>query len=114
MSREALSAAVAAAYPDKPRSAQGLIGNMLWAFYHEIAPGDFVIARRGRKILAAVGKVVRAGVYAPGRNPFLSHPNFLEVEWQPHLRDKSLSEIVFAMCCSWFAILETSRNRGHS
>src|SRR5712664_2338330 len=66
MSREALSNAVVAKYPDRPPSTRGLIVNMLWAFYHEISPGDFVIARRGRKTLAAAGKVVRAGFYAPG------------------------------------------------
>lgn len=99
MTKEALSAAVATSYPDR---AKGLLTNMLWAFYHEISPGDFVIARRGRKILAAVGKVVRAGFYAPSRNPFLaspgySHHNFLEVEWQAQPRDKVFSNIVFPM-----------------
>lgn len=102
MSREALADTVAAAYPDKPPSTKGLIVNMLWAFYHEIGPGDFVIARRGRKTLAAVGKVVRIGFYAPGRNPFLSspdysHPNFLEVEWQQQPRDKVFPSLVFPM-----------------
>jgi predicted Mrr-cat superfamily restriction endonuclease len=99
MSREALSEAVAAAYPDR---AKGLISNMLWVFYHEIGPGDFVIARRGRKILVAVGKVVRAGFYAEGRNrslapPGYSHPNFLEIEWQAQPRDISFPSIVFPM-----------------
>ena len=75
---------------------------MLWAFYHEIGLGDFVIARRGRKTLAAAGKVVRTGFYAPGRNPFLaspdySHGNFLEVEWQAQPRDKGFEFIVFPM-----------------
>jgi restriction system protein len=102
LSREALSKAVAAAYPDKPKPAIGLIGNMLWAFYHEIGRDDFIIARRGRKVLAAVGKVVRAGFYAPDTNPFLaspgySHQNFLEVEWQQQPRDKSFHDIVFPM-----------------
>ena len=102
MSREALSNAVVAAFPDKPPPTKGLIVNMLWAFYHEIGPGDFVIARRGRKTLAAVGKVVRTGFYAPGKNPFLappdySHRNFLEVEWQAQPRDKVFPTLVFPM-----------------
>jgi len=102
MSREMLSDAVAAAYPDKPPSTKGLIVNMLWAFFHEIGTGDFVIARRGRKTLAAVGKVVQTSVYAPGRNPFLacpdySHDNFLEVEWQEQPRDKVFPNLVFPM-----------------
>lgn len=41
----------------------------------KIGLGDFVIARRGRKTLAAAGKVVRTGFYAPGRNPFLASPD---------------------------------------
>src|SRR5438046_6591790 len=61
MSREALSQVIAKTYPNSPSSARGLIRNMLWAFYHEIGRDDVVIARRGRKILTAVGKVVREG-----------------------------------------------------
>jgi hypothetical protein len=52
---------------------------MLWVFYYEIGPGDFVIARRGRRTLAAVGKIIQSAIYAPGKNPCTSHPNFLEV-----------------------------------
>jgi predicted Mrr-cat superfamily restriction endonuclease len=74
MSRQALSDAVATTYPDKPPSTKGLIVNMLWAFYHEIGVNDFVIARRGRKTLAAVGKVIRTAFYAPGKNPLLASP----------------------------------------
>jgi restriction system protein len=114
MSREAVSNAVVAEYPDKPPPTRGLIVNMLWAFYHEIGLGDFVIARRGRKTLAAAGKVVRTGFYAPGRNPFLaspdySHHNFLEVEWQTHPRDKGFEFIVFPMQ----TLTETSEDQYH-
>ena len=99
MNREALSDAIASAYPDR---AKGLIFNMLWAFYHEITPGDMIVARRGRKTLVAVGKVVRAGFYALGRNPFLappgySHQNFLEVEWQAQPRNKVFPNLIFLM-----------------
>jgi restriction system protein len=102
MDREALCGAVAAAYPDKPLATKGLIVNMLWFFWHEIRPGDLVIARRGRTILAAVGRVVRGAFYAPGKNPLLagsgySHHGFLGVEWQQQPRDKNFHEIVFPM-----------------
>ena len=102
MSREALSEAVAETYPDKPPPAKGLIVNMLWNFYHEIRPGDLVIARRGRKTLVAIGKVNKSAEYAPGRNPFLasrdySHPNFLEVAWQEQPRNKVYPNLVFLM-----------------
>jgi restriction system protein len=96
MSREALSNAVASAYPEKPPSTIALIANMIWAFYHEIGLGDFVIARRGRKTLAAVGKVIRTAFYEPGKNPS-SHPNFIEVEWQEQPRDKVFPTLVFPM-----------------
>src|SRR4051794_30172221 len=59
MSRPQLVDSVAKAYPDKPRNTQALYANMLWNFYHEMIPGDVIVARRGRKILAAVGKVTR-------------------------------------------------------
>ena len=70
---------------------------MIWAFYHEIGPGDFVIARRGRKTLVAVGKVSQAAFYAPGKNPNNNHPNFLEVSWQQQPRDKVFPSVVFPM-----------------
>jgi restriction system protein len=97
MSREALLDAIAAAYPDKPPTTKGLFRNMIWNFYHEIKPGDLVIARRGRKTLAAVGNVVKSAVYTPGRNPAHKHPNFLDVAWQEEPRDKVFPSVVFPM-----------------
>jgi restriction system protein len=97
LGREQLADAVAAAYPDKPASTKSLYANMLWAFYNEIAPGDVVIARRGRKALAAVGKVVQPAVYNPGKNPSISHPHFLPVDWQGQPRDKIFPNLVFPM-----------------
>ena len=95
MGKSQLSAAVARTYPQKPPPTQGLITNMIWNFYHEVVPGDFVIARRGRKILAAVGKVERPAFYAPGRNPNSHHCSFLEVSWQQQPRDKVFPRAVF-------------------
>ena len=97
MSRQELSEAVASAYPSSPPQTKGLYTNMIWAFYHEIGPGDFVIARRGRKTLAAVGKVNRLAFYAPGKSPAQGHPNFLEVAWQEQPRDKMFPGVVFPM-----------------
>jgi restriction system protein len=97
MSRSELSKAVASTYPDKPLQTKGLYANMLWAFYHEIGPGDFVIARRGRKTLAAVGKVIEPAIYSPGKNPALGHPGFLKVAWQDQPRDIVFPSIVFPM-----------------
>ncbi|HUQ69542.1 MAG TPA: endonuclease NucS domain-containing protein [Planctomycetaceae bacterium] len=97
MSREELSGVVASTYPDKPPQTKGLYANMIWAFYHEIGPGDFVIARRGRKTLAAVGKVTEPASYTPGKNPVHGHPSFLKVSWQELPRDKVYSTVVFPM-----------------
>ncbi len=97
ISREALVEAVASTYPDKPSQTKALYTNMLWAFYHEMLPGDYVIARRGRKTLARVGKIVGPAIYGPGRNPSVGHLGFIEVSWQDQPRDKSFSSIVFPM-----------------
>ena len=97
MSRGELSAAIASTYPDKPPGTKGLYANMLWAFYHEISPGDFIIARKGRKTLAAVGKVSRSAFYAPAKSSVHGHANFLAVEWQEQPRNKVFPSIVFPM-----------------
>lgn len=97
MTRDELSEAVAITYPDKPSQTKGLYTNMLWAFYHEMLPGDYVIARRGRKTLAGIGKVKGAAIFSPGRNQYVEHPGFLDVAWQAEPRNKSFPSIVFPM-----------------
>lgn len=102
MSHETLYEAVASAYPDRPNTTKSLFANMLWSFYHDITPGDVVLARKGRKILAAIGTVAQKGYYAPGKNPFLAstendHPNFIGVEWQKPTQAKVYNDIVFPM-----------------
>jgi len=96
-SREKLFQVIATTYPDKPQQTKGLIANMLWSFYHEISVGDLIIARRGRKSLAAIGKVSQSAFYAPNKNPYSGHPNFIEVDWQEQPRNKLFSNIVFPM-----------------
>ena len=97
MNREELAATVAAKYPEKPRATQSLIANMFWAFYREMSPGDFVIARRGRKILAGIGRVAGQGIYSPGRSPVHGHGSFLSVAWLAAPRDKVFPGVVFPM-----------------
>ncbi len=97
MSRDELAEAVARIYPDKPSQTKGLYTNMLWAFYHEMLPGDYVIARRGRKMLAGIGKVTGPAIYSPGKNPYVEHPGFIDVAWQAEPRNKSFSSVVFPM-----------------
>lgn len=97
MTRDELAEAVTSAYPDKPSQTKGLYTNMLWAFYHEMLPGDYVVARRGRKKLAGVGKITGPAVYSPGKNQDVGHPGFIEVAWQAQPRDKPFPTIVFPM-----------------
>jgi restriction system protein len=97
MSRETLSQAVASTFPEKPPQTKSLLVNMLWAFYHEISAGDFVIARKGRKTLAAIGKVAGPASYKPNKNPAAPHSHFLEIQWLPSPRDKTFPMIVFPM-----------------
>jgi predicted Mrr-cat superfamily restriction endonuclease len=75
MSRQELLEAVTNSDPKKPPQTRALIANMLWAFHHEIGVGDFIIARRGRKVLAGVGEVSKPASYSPGINPYIDHPN---------------------------------------
>ena len=97
MSREQLAAAVASTYPDKPPTTKSLYCNMLWNFYHEIRPGDLLIARRGRKVLAGVGMVTSAAGYSPGKIPLVNHVGILNVAWQDAPRNKDFSDVVFPM-----------------
>ena len=97
MTKEQLSAAVEAAYPDKPPQTKSLYTNMLWRFFHEIVPGDVVIARRGRKSLAGVGDVTGRPSYSPGRNPQIHHRNFLPISWRELPRDLNFPAVVFPM-----------------
>lgn len=97
LSEAELSEKVALKYPNKPPQTRSLIANMLWAFYHRIRPGDTIVARRGRKVLAAIGKVAESATWSPGRNPFAEHAGYLGVEWQASPRDKEFGSIVFPM-----------------
>jgi len=97
MTREELLATVAAKYPDNPPQTNSLIANMLWTFYHDIAPGDVILARRGRKVLAAVGDVTARAVFAHGRNPESMHSGYLGVRWREQPRAKLFPAIVFPM-----------------
>jgi restriction system protein len=102
LDRAGLLAAVGTAFPKLPAATRSLYANMVWMFTREIKPGDIVIARRGRKVLAAVGDVTRGAYYSPGSNPILAtpprlHPNFIDVSWRASPRDLVFDDIVFPM-----------------
>lgn len=97
MTKEQLSAAVATTYPEKPPQTKALYTNMLWRFFHEIVPGDIVVARRGRMNLAGVGDVTGRPYYSPGRNSQIHHPNFLPIAWREQPRNLDFPAVVFPM-----------------
>src|SRR4051794_24578333 len=66
LSRDQLLQVIAAEYGYPPHT-NALVRNMLWLFYHEIQPGDFVIARRGKMVVAGVGEVVSSAEYTRSR-----------------------------------------------
>lgn len=102
LNKESVAKRVAEIYPNKPLATCSLYTNMIWKFFREVQPGDIILARKGRKILAGVGTVTRSGYYSPGLNPILGvaphrHPNFIDVKWLPTPRDVVFEDIVFPM-----------------
>jgi restriction system protein len=102
MDHQTLINAIDQAFPGYRLATKSLFANMIQAFHHVIAPGDIVLARRGRKTLVAVGTVTKAAYYAPGKNPLLSapgnsHTSFIDVAWQDQPRNKVFNSIVFPM-----------------
>lgn len=100
-SESQLQAAIDRTYTDAPGT-KTLYFNMLWAFYHSIQPGDVVVARRGRKRIAAVGTVTGGAYYAHAKNVEASGPdsyysNHIDVQWKDAPRDKGFPNIVFGM-----------------
>lgn len=102
LNKESVAERVSIIYPGKPLATRSLYTNMIWNFFHAVQPGDIILARKGRKILAGVGTVTRSGYYSPGLNPIVGvaprlHPNFMDVEWLPTPRDVVFEDIVFPM-----------------
>jgi Predicted nuclease of the RecB family len=94
--------------PDYKPSAATQAARTLHKFYHEIQPGDMIIARKGRKCVAAVGKVTRAAYYDPEKlkevfqqfgpeYESITYPNHLDIEWFPDLRDYEYQDQVFGL-----------------
>jgi len=102
LSYDELKEAVERSYPAAPLPARRMYARMLWDFYHEIKPGDVVIARRGTKRLAAVGTVVRSAYYehaknAPAVGAENAYSNHLGVRWADAPRDRAYDTAVFGM-----------------
>jgi len=78
---------------------------MLWNFFHEIAEGDIILARKGTKKLAAVGTAKGRAYFNPTKNQALItespdnfHTNFLDVQWHDTPRDKEyINRVAFGI-----------------
>jgi len=89
LSRDNLESVYRKTYPEqKSKAVTTKDINALWAFYHEIREGDVVVARRGRKRILAIGKVVGSPYYDEdkGRERLAGkterfYSNFLPVAW---------------------------------
>ena len=75
--------------------------NALWAFYHEISPGDIIIARRGTKKIIGIGTVTGAPFYdsVKGRERVTNltnnaYSNFIPVKWNE--KEIAFDKIVFS------------------
>ena len=75
--------------------------NALWDFYHTIAPGDRIIARRGTKRIVGIGTVIGSPFYDEEKgkqrinnltDDFCS--NFIPVEWKEN--PVTFNEIMFS------------------
>ena len=107
LSRDELRAAVAKAFPNKPPRTHTLIVNMMWSFYHEISPGDVIVARQGKSIVASVGDVTQPATYTPKMNASISHPNFLGVTWRAEPTKKQFDRPVFQIR----TVIETTKDK---
>jgi len=89
-------------YPEYTVAGAKASCRMLYKFYHSVEPGDIVIARRGRKEVAAIGRVKRAAYFDPNKNvgahdPDSAYPNHLDVQWADAPRDTQFATQVFGM-----------------
>jgi restriction system protein len=97
-----LKAAIESTYSSDIAGNKTRYYNMLWDFYHNIQTGDIIIARRGRKRIAAVGTVTKTAYYDDAKNAEVAgkdnfHSNYVAVHWHDAPRDKVFDRIVFGM-----------------
>lgn len=73
--------------------------NTFWTFYHVIKEGDIIIARRGRKEIAAIGTATQTAFYDEnkGKESEWGFANFIGVEWHDSPRNLRFDKIVFSM-----------------
>jgi 5-methylcytosine-specific restriction protein A len=75
---------------------------MVYKFWHDLKIGDRVVARRGRKSIAATGTIVSAPYYSPTKtkktfSPNKPYPNHIDIKWETANRDVEFDRQVFGM-----------------
>jgi restriction system protein len=91
-------------YTDLNQGQKTLYFNSIWNFWHNIQLGDIIIARKGRKRIAAVGKVTGTAFYdekmgkdrMPDRNGNF-YKFFISVDWINDKKDIVFDKQVFSM-----------------
>lgn len=95
-------------WPDYTPGAAMTAARMLHKFYHTIAPGDVIFARRGTTQIAGVGTVNKTAYYDPNKvlgifghfGPdceAIAYPHHIDVEWREDLRDEAYDGPIFGL-----------------
>ena len=91
-------------YPEYKQGQRTSTFNSLWNFWYNIQIDDIIIARKGRKRIAAVGKVIKTAFYnekmGKERMPYRTerhYKNFISVEWLDDKKDIVFDKQVFSM-----------------
>ena len=73
-----------------------------YKFWHRLAIGDKIIARRGRKSIAGIGTIIGSPYYEPKKAKKVfpreyAYPNHIDVDWSDDHRDVIFHKQVFGM-----------------
>ncbi len=100
--REEVNSIIRKTYKKHSKTQSTRVSNMLWLFHKEILPGDIVIARRGRCVIAAIGEVESQATFIPDHSLRVKgvdydHNRILKVKWKDKDRELKFPSIVFGM-----------------
>ncbi len=97
-------------WPDEKERGANADSKVLYKFWHDIAIGHTVIARRGRKSIAAIGSVLSEPYYQPAKAKSIfapeseyagvidiAYPNHIDIAWHDEPRDLRFVNQVFSM-----------------
>jgi len=90
-------------YPQMNQGVKTFSYNVMWNFWHNILIGDVIIARKGTKKIASVGKVIKTAFYneEKGKDSVNNstddfYSNFIGIEWDTNIKDIQFKEITFS------------------